>query len=191
MGEEFSGLGSKIFFFCPDSGMIVEHDLDNNSDRVVRKSDDERRIDRIMATPPESIILPSEGGFHVVPTGFSASFSCELPESAEAEALLDMFSRTMPEERFDVQVLPSLYRKCYGRAPRKILKAMSHGGYYRRDTKWKRKAVALSKRDIAPSSHTIRDAKIETNDNGEVLILGRGVSKTQFIKQRKSKSLWP
>lgn len=185
MVEEFSGLGSQLFIGRKDTGEVFNLNLQSNEITRLRKSYREEELDRIMATPPSDMIVPTDDGFQIMPTGFSFSGTCELPDSAEAEALRDMMRREMQEPLFDVQVLPSLYRKCYGRAPRKILKAMSHGGYYRRDTKWKRKVVALSKRDMAPSPYTIRDAKIETNDNGEVLILGRGVSKTQFIKQRK------
>lgn len=187
MAEEISGLGSKLFIFSPDNGKIIEHDLENNIDRVVRKSDDERRIDRIMATPPSEMIVPTDNGFEVMPTGFSASFTCDLPDSAEAEDLHDMMRREMPEMEFDVLILPSLYKECYGRAPRKILKAMNHGGYYRRNTKWKRKAIALFNRHPEQSPFTICNAKMKIEENGEVLVLGRGVSKTQVLKQRRSK----
>lgn len=127
--------------------------------------------------------------FHGVPPsgGFSFSGTCELPDSAETEALRDMMLRDMPEMQFDVQILPSLYEKCYGGAPRKILKAMNHGGYYRRNTKWKRKAIALYNRYPEQSPFTICNANMKIEENGEVLILGRGISKTKLIRQRRSK----
>lgn len=177
MGEEFSGLGSKLFFFCPDNGKVVEHDLVSNTDSVVLKSVEERRIDRIMATPPESIILPSEGGFYAMPTGFSASFACDLPGSDEFDALRDkLLGIDMPESlRFDVHVIPSNHRSRRSsdgfRIPRRIKKAMNHGGYYMRNTKWKRKAIALFNRYPEQSPFMIGNAKIETDDQDRVTIL--------------------
>ena len=182
MGEEFSGIGSKLFFFCPDNGKIIEHDLENNTDRVVRKSDEERRVDRIMSTPPSEVIVSiDDGGFKVFPTGFSASFACNLPGSVEAEALRDMMRREMPDELFDVQILPSLHKKYYTRAPRKLKKAMNHGGYYVRNTKWKRKAIALYNRYPEQSPFTICNAKIEIEEGGRACIIGgsRGGKKIQ------------
>lgn len=178
MGEEFAGLGSKLFFFCPDNGKVVEHDLENNTDRIVRKSDEERRIDRIMSTPPESIILPSDGGFEVVPTGFSASFTCDLPGSDEFDAIRDkLLGIDMPESlRFDVHVIPSNHRSRRSsdgfRLPRRIKKAMSRGGYYIRATKWKRKAIAIFNRDPEHSPFLLRNAKVESDSTGRVTISG-------------------
>lgn len=193
MGEEFSGLGSKLFFFSPDNGKVVEHDLVSNTDSVVLKSDAERRIDRIMATPPESIILPSEGDFYVMPTGFSASFTCDPPGSAEFEAIRDkLLGIDMPESlRFDVHVIPSNHRSRRFsdgfRLPRRIKKAMIRGGYYMRNTKWKRKAIALFNRYPEQSPFMIGKAKIETEEDGLVCIIGgsRGGVKNEVVNRKQ------
>lgn len=222
MGEEFSGLGSKIYLCRPEDGKAVELNLGTGIRRLVRKSAEERRVDSITATPASGMIVPQGNGsfvlfgkpkpftfpasikpheepiefidntdswIHGAPPsgGFSFTGTCELADGAEAEAIRDMMRREMPEMQFDVHILPSLYHKVYGRPSRKLKKAMTHGGYYKRNTKWKRKVIALSNRDLKPSPFTVKDAKIETNNNGEVLILGRGVSKTQVLKQRRSR----
>lgn len=101
---------------------------------------------------------------------FSFTGTFELADGAEAEIIRDMMRREMPEPLFDVHILPSQYRKCYGRAPRKILKAMNHGGYYKRNTKWKRKSIALFNRYPEQSPFTICNAKIETDEDGRVTI---------------------
>ncbi len=187
IGEEFSGLGNNVLIYCSKVGRDLEYDLENKTFNVVRESELERMDDRLMATPPSEIIVPSEDGFYVMPTGFSASFTCELPDGAEAEALRDMMSRELPKEEFDIQIIPSLHRKLYVRLPRRLKKAMNHGGYYMRNTKYKRKSVALFNRISEVSPFTITKAKVDIDDKGEVLIIGRGVSKTNLIRQRRSK----
>lgn len=170
MAEEFSGLGSQLFIGNKDTGEVFSLNLQSNETTRLRKSYREEELDRIVATRPNDMIVPTDDGFQIMPTGFSFSGTCELPDSAEAEALRDMMRREMQEPLFDVHILSSLYRKCHGRAPRKILKAMSHGGYYRRDTKWKRKAVAFSNRYIEQSLFTICRARIEADEYGRVTI---------------------
>lgn len=226
MAEEFSGLGSKVFLFNPESGRITEHDLETHDVRVVRKSDNERRIDRIMATPPSEMIVPQGDGSFVlfgkpkpftIPAsikpheepiefventdhwfrgsppsgGFSFTGTCELADGAEAEELRDMMLRDMPETKWEVDVLALLHGECVcDKLPRKILKAMTNGGYYKRNTKGKRKAGSYAMRlRCRRHSQYICNAKMKIEENGEVLILGRGVSKTQVLKQHRSKSL--
>lgn len=185
MGEEFAGLGSKLFFFCPDNGKVVEHDLESNTDRIVRKSDEERRIDRIMSTPPESIIVPSEGGFEVVPTGFSASFTCELPDSAEAEDICDLFSRQLPDKLFDVTILERHRPRRFSdgsRLPRRIKKATTRGGCYVRDTRWKRKAYILARRSCYMKHH-LKDMQLTLQSN-TILLTSRGMGKSTFYNKK-------
>lgn len=106
--------------------------------------------------------------------GFSFTGTCELEDGAETEALRDMMSREMPEMLFNVSVFPSNIRsgRLYDalRIPRRLKKAMNHGGYYRRNTKWKRKAMALFNRYPDQSPFTICNAKIETDEDGRVTI---------------------
>lgn len=163
MAEEFAGLGSSIYIGLPGQPFEEMNEV---------------KISKTVPSLIPSVEEPYEWKDERIELrgrprpGFFASFTCDLPGSAEAEAIRDMMSRDMPEMEFDVQILPSLYKKCYGRAPRKILKAMIHGGYYKRNTKWKRKAIALSNRDLKPSPFTIERAKIETDDDGRVCIVG-------------------
>ena len=175
MAEEFSGLGSQLFIGHKDTDEVFRIDLPSHGRTLFRKSYREEELDRIMATPPESVILPSEGGFEVMPTGFSSSFTCNLPGSAEFEALRDkLLGIDMPESlRFDVHVVPSNHRSRRFsdgfRLPRRIKKAMNHGGYYMRNTKWKRKAIALFNRYPDQSPFTIGRARIETSEDGGVI----------------------
>lgn len=192
MREEFSGIGSKLFIGNKDTGEVFSLDLQTNEAIRLRKSYEEEERDRIKAkqqSMPPGIIMPTEDGGFVLQkckssTGFSFSGTCELPDSAEAEALRDMMRRETPEMEFDIQILPSLYKKCYVRAPRKMLKAMNHGGYYKRNTKWKRKAIALFNRYPEQSPFTIGRARVETDDQGCILILSRKISKTQILKTK-------
>ena len=185
MGEEFSGLGSQLFIGHKDTGEVYRIDLPSHGrtssvNPIAKKNS-------TASWPPSDVIVPTDDGFQAMPTGFSCSCTFDLPDSEETEILRDMMRREMPHLLFDVSVFPSSHSSRRfpdgHRLPRRIKKAMNHGGYYRRNTKWKRKAMALFNRYPDQSPFTIERARIETDERGNVTIIGRGVSKTQIQKR--------